>query len=795
MMIAAGAVAFAQKVTVSGYITDAKSGESLIGAGVVYNNPVQGASLIGAVSNNYGFYTLSLPAGERSVTWSFLGYADHTETLYLRRDTVINVRLEPSASIKEAVVTARKEAGLNSTNTGALEVPQSVLETMPALFGEKDVLKSLQFLPGVQGGSTGSSGIYVRGGGPDENLILLDDIPLYGVNHMFGIFSVFTPEAVKKVTLFKGSFPARYGGRLSSVIDVRTNDGNAKEFHGLVSVGMLSDRVHLEGPIVKDKTSFSVSGRVLHSFLFTPILRAFDVPANYYFYDLNGKLTHKFNNGDRLIASFYHGRDRFLVKYDDDYSYNYEDLNIARKETTNVNIDWGNTVAALRWNHDFGGSLFANTTLAYNHYVMDVDLNYDYIHKENSIESQQKMLVTYDSGINDINAKIDFDYNPVPEHLVKFGAEYIYHDFRPQTATFSEKEIYGKETVFDTTMNMSSGKKLIGHEASLYVEDDFVIGQRLSFNPGVHVGFFRTQGKNFVSLQPRFSGRVDIGGGVSVKASYARMSQYVHLLASTDISLPTDLWVPITKDIKPETADQFSLGTYWDAGHGWELSLEGYYKTMNNILEYKDGMSVLITSSGWEDKVAMGEGRAYGMELFIQKKTGNTTGWFGYTLAKSDRRFPDGSINRGEWFPFKYDRRHDVSLVVNHRFNDRIDISGSWKFFTGGVTTLTTREFTVVDVNNNPRDVDYVSARGNYRLPPTHNLSLGINFHKKKRHGERIWNISVYNVYNNMNPDFVYKERATEYDPVTYELKREGVRVNKITVLPLLPSFSYTRKF
>ena len=792
MMVVAASAAFAQKITVSGYITDAKSGESLIGAGVIYNNPVQGAPLVGSVSNNYGYYTLSLPAGERSLTWSFLGYADRTETLYLRRDTVINVQLEPSASIKEAVVTARKEAGLNSTNTGALEVPQSVLETMPALFGEKDVLKSLQFLPGVQGGSTGSSGIYVRGGGPDENLILLDDIPLYGVNHMFGIFSVFTPEAVKKVTLFKGSFPARYGGRLSSVIDVRTNDGNDKEFHGLVSVGMLSDRVHLEGPIVKDKTTFSVSGRVLHSFLFTPVLRHFDVPANYYFYDLNGKIAHKFSNGDRLIASVYHGRDRFLVKYQDDNSY---DADAERREQTNINVDWGNTVGALRWNHAFGSKLFANTTLAYNHYEMDVDLTYLDYSKEGGSETQQKTDVTYDSGINDINFKVDFDYNPVPEHLVKFGAEYIHHDFRPQTATFSAKETVGKETLMDTTMNMSSGGKLIGHEVSLYIEDDFVIGQRLSFNPGLHLGFFRTQGKNYFSPQPRFSGRLDVGGGVSLKASYARMSQYVHLLASTDISLPTDLWVPITKDIKPETADQFSLGTYWDAGHGWELSLEGYYKKMNNILEYKDGMSVLITSSGWEDKVAMGEGRACGIELFIQKKAGNTTGWLGYTLAKSDRRFPDGSINRGEWFPFKYDRRHDISLVVNHRFNDRIDISGSWKFFTGGVTTLTTREFTVVDVNNNYRETDYVSSRGNYRLPPTHTLNLGVNFHKKKRHGERIWNISVYNVYNNLNPDFVYKERTAEYDPVTYNIKREGVRVTKITVLPLLPSFSYTRKF
>ena len=797
MMTVAAAVslaASAQKVTVSGYISDAGSGEMLIGAGVVYNNPDPKASLVGAVANNYGFYTLSLPAGERSLTWSYIGYADQTETIDLTRDTVINIALLPSAAIKEAVVTARKEAGLHSTNTGALEVPQNALESMPALFGEKDVLKSLQYLPGVQGGSTGSSGVYVRGGGPDENLILLDDIPLYSVNHMFGIFSVFTPEAVKKVTLFKGSFPARYGGRLSSVIDVRTNDGNMKEFHGLVSVGMLSDRVHLEGPIVRDQTSFSLSGRVLHSFLFTPVLRLFDVPANYWFGDVNGKITHRFGNDDRLIASVYHGRDRFLVHYDNSNEQPY-DPEFVRKEDTDANMDWGNTVGALRWNHAFGSKLFANTTLAYNHYEMDVDMRYNnnYIFRGN--ESQERMEVRYDSGINDVDIKIDFDYDPVPEHLIKFGAEYVYHNFRPQTATLKEKETAGKETLIDTTMNMASGGTLIGHEASVYIEDDFVIGQRLSFNPGVHISLFHTQGKTYPSLQPRFSGRFDVGGGVSVKASYARMSQYVHLLASTDISLPTDLWVPITKDIKPETADQWSLGTYWDAGSGWEFSLEGYYKDMHNVLEYKDGMSVIITSTGWDGKVSMGLGRAYGMELFIQKKTGNTTGWLGYTLAKSDRRFPDGSINRGEWFPFKYDRRHDVSLVVNHKFNDRIDVSGSWKFFTGGVTTLTTREFTTVDINGNSHDTDYVTARGNYRLPPTHTLNLGVNFHKQKRRGERIWNISLYNAYNNMNPDFVYKGYDVQYEEGSYQIKREGIKITKITVLPILPSFSYTRKF
>ena len=795
LAVAVPATVLAQKVTVSGYISDAKSSEMLIGAGVVYNNPKASASIVGAVANNYGYYTLSLPAGERSITWSYLGYAEQTHLITLRRDTVINIRLEPSAQIKEAVVTARKEAGINSTNTGALEVPQYALESMPALFGEKDVLKSLQYLPGVQSGVTGTSGIYVRGGGPDENLILLDDIPLYSVSHMMGIFSVFTPEAVKKVTLFKGSFPARYGGRLSSVIDVRTNDGNMKETHGLVSVGMLSDRVHLEGPLVYDKTSYSVSARVLHTFLFTPILRMYDVPANYYFYDLNGKITHKFDNGDRLIGSIYHGRDRFLVNVEEDNNY-YDGTNmVTSNDLTKINLDWGNSVAALRWNHAIGSKIFANTTLAYNHYEMDIAAGYRYTNKVKDVESAEKMEIKYDSGINDVDLKVDFDYNPVPEHLVKFGAEYIYHNFRPQSATLSQKETQGKETIIDTTMKMASGGVLVGHEGSLYIEDDFVIGSRLSFNPGVHLSLFHTQGKSYASLQPRFSGRVDIGGGVSIKASYARMSQYVHLLSSTDISLPTDLWVPITKNIKPETANQWSLGTYWDGPHGWEISLEGYYKDMNNILEYKDGMSVIITSTGWEDKVAMGIGRAYGMELFIQKKTGATTGWLGYTLAKSERRFPDGSINRGEWFPFKYDRRHDVSLVVNHKFNKRIDVSGSWKFFTGGVTTLTTRTFAVTSPEGYKSEVDYVSSRGNYRLPPSHTLNLGINFHRQKRRGERVWNISIYNVYNNMNPDFVYKDRTVEYDTTTWTPVKEGIKVSKITILPILPSFSYTRKF
>lgn len=784
-----------RKVVVSGYVSDARTGEMLIGAGVLCEITSQNGTITGAVTNNYGFYNLALPIGSHTLEWTYIGYASRTETVDLTRDTVINISLEPGTLLKEAVVTARKEAGIHSTNTGALEIPSYQLSSMPALFGETDVLKALQYMPGVQGGMSGMAGIYVRGGGADENLILLDDIPLYGVNHMLGIFSVFTPEAIKKVTMFKGSFPARYGGRLSSVIDVRTKDGNSKEISGLVSVGTLTDRLHIEGPIVKDRTSFSLSGRVLHTFLFTPLLKLKDIPANYYFGDLNGKITHRFKSGDRLIATVYHGRDRFMVSQDDQVTSGEDEWQSTQSTLTRANLDWGNTVAALRWNHSFAGNLFANTTIAFNHYEMDTDLTYREFTQSPEYDMTQETRMNYDSNISDVNLKIDFDYNPDPEHLIKFGAEYVYHNFAPERTDIRQhveiEGIYEQDTVIKSL----DSRTLVGHEASLYIEDDFVLGRRISLNPGLHASVFYTQGKPYISLQPRFSGRLDVGSGVSVKASYSRMAQYVHLLSSSDISLPTDLWVPITKNIKPEIADQVSLGSYWDTGDGWELSLEGYYKHMDNVLEYRDGVTVILTTSGWENKVSTGKGRAYGAEFFVQKKTGSTTGWLSYTLAKSERRFPDGSISGGEWYPYKYDRRHNISLVLNHKFSDRIEVSANWKYLSGGVTTFSTRGFKVVDINGGAEDADYAPGRGNYRLPDSHTLNVGVNFRKQKRRGERIWTLGVYNVYNYMNPDFVYTERSTDYLGEDYTEPHSYVRIKKITMLPILPSFSYTRTF
>jgi len=790
----ASAQSIPRKITISGYVTDGKSGETLIGAGITSEQPgAKTAFPVGAATNNFGFYTLTIPAGKTSLTYSYIGYKSEKMDIGLQRDTVINIKLESDSQLKAATVSAGKESGINSSNMGAIDIPMKQMLSAPAIFGETDVLKTIQLMPGVQTGVEGTSGIYVRGGGPDENLMLLDGIPLYNVDHMLGIFSVFTPEAVKKVTLFKGSFPARYGGRISSIIDVRTNDGNMKETHGVVSVGLLSSRIHLEGPIVKDKTSYSISARGLHTILYEPFLKLKKVPANYFFYDLNLKLTQRFSDKDRLFLSAYKGRDKLYADMtENDGSQNPDYETRISRNTDKVDINWGNTIAAARWNHVFGNKLFSNTTVAFNQYSMDVVNKSREQVTSGSYSSSNYYSYDYNSGIKDLNAKIDFDYDPDPDNLVKFGAEYIRHDFRPETSSFKQKEMENGKPVTDTLYRQQSGKDIYGNEASLYAEDDMHIGDFLTINPGLHLSMFNTQGKTYWSLQPRFSAKLDFGKGCSLKASYSRMAQYVHLLSSTAISLPTDLWVPITKDIKPVLGDQFSLGTYYTGLQGWEFSVEAYYKMMRNILEYRDGMTVIGISTGWEDKVDMGEGRACGLEFFAQKTSGKTTGWIAYTLAKSDRIFKDGNINNGERFPYKYDRRHDISICLNRQFNKRVDLSATWVFATGGTATIAERQTVVIDPEGEADVVDYASHRNNYRLPSSHRLNIGVNLHKQLRHGERIWNFSIYNAYDEMNPNFIYTDTDTVEDASGTHLV---TKIKKVTVLPLLPSFSYTFKF
>ena len=781
----------ARRFTLSGHITDAASGETLIGAGVL-------SGRAGAATNEYGFYSLTLPAGTHRLQAAYLGYDQQVLELDLQRDTTLDFALRSNAELDAARIVDRKDAGLQSVYAGSLEVPLTLIQNTPTLFGESDVVKALQLLPGVQSGQEGFSGLHVRGGGPEENLILLDGVPVYNMDHMLGIFSIFQPEAVKDVTLFKGSFPARYGGRISSIVDIRTNDGNFKETHGSLTVGLLNDKFHLEGPLVKDRLSYSLSARGLHSIVAEPLLRIFlkDRYVNYYFYDLNGKLSWRVGPQDRLYLGLYRGADRG----------GFEDSGVPPGgfpgTTTRLSTDkkdigaqWGNTVASLRWNHIFNPRLFANTTLSYNRYRMLVDVSRETTEMTEGVTRYDSFALDYHSGIRDFGVRTDFDWTPSPAHLVKFGAEYLRHHFYPEQIS----TVASSDGSTQTQQEYLLGKRYPGGEASLYLEDNLSLGSHVSFDPGLRLSWFHTQGRNYLSLQPRISAKVTTDRGIAVKAGYSRMAQYVHLLSSTTVALPLDLWVPITKDIKPVTSDQFSLGVYYDGLPGWQFSLEGYWKEMHNLLEYKQGVVFLANSDEWETQVEMGRGRSRGIEFLAQKTGGKTTGWLSYTLAKSDRWFPDGSINMGRPFPYKYDRRHSVNLTMNHRFSQKVDVSASWIFATGGAMTLPVRTTVVLIPDGEAfesyiRSADFISSRNNYRLPPTHRLNLGVNLrHRTRRDNEVIWNISVYNAYNAMNPNFVFS--GFDFDNQGYYRTEEKLQVTKLTVLPILPSFSYTLNF
>ena len=513
-----------------------------------------------------------------------------------------------------------------------------------------------------------------------------------------------------------------------------------------------------------------------------------DDKISYYFYDINAKINHKFSDRSRLFLNFYNGKDSYYFKTTDSSSSMYKDK---------MSLNWGNTIATARWNYIFNQKLFSNTTVAYNKYRMDA--NSTVYTKTNLIESisESNYHSNYHSGICDWSYLIDFDYNPTPAHHIKFGAGYLHHDFRPEVATSKIQEKEDGITKQDTLYNSISNSTIQAHEVSAYIEDNFDIGSRLRMNVGLHLSMFRVQRRNYFSAQPRVSARYQLTRHTALKASYTKMSQYIHLLSSTPISMPTDLWVPVTSKIKPMQAHQYSLGSYYTGLPGWEFSVEGYYKQMRNVLEYKEGVSFLGSSSGWENKVEMGKGRSMGIEFMAQKTTGKTTGWIAYTLAKSDRKFAIGGINNGERFPYKYDRRHNINLCVNHTFSKKTDIGITWIFNTGGTATVAEQRTGTASGNL----IDYISRRNNYRLPVSHRLNLSINFHKKLRHGMQTWNISVYNAYNAMTPNLIYKEE--EYIGVEH-IKPDGshettwkrkTRLIKQTLLPCVPSITYTYRF
>ena len=765
------------RATISGYITDAQSKETVLGATIFNSGTTQGT-----ITNEFGFYSITLAKGDVSLNYSFVGYTTQKKEFRLTKDTVINILLSGDIQLNEVVVTAPKaEAGIAATGMGSLDIPVKMIEHTPTLLGETDLMRTIQMTPGVQQGAGGASSFFVRGGNGDENLVLLDGAPVYKIDHLFGFFSVFTPEAIKRVSFYKSSFPARYNGRTSSIMDVRTKDGDLQNYHGSVSVGLLTSRINFEGPIIKDKTSFNISARTTY---FSALAKPFmpkDNQFSYWFYDLNAKINHKFSDKDRLFFGLYNGQD----KYKDNYDFDWGDGDYKHSEKYGSEMKWGNTIPSLRWNHVFSQKLFSNTTLSYNHYRMklwsfddDTQLNT----KVNTYTSS-----SYQSEIIDWGASSDFDFMPSPKHSIKFGVNYIYHDFVPETTSMRDK-FKDDKSASDSTYT-TTGKELYANELSIYAEDNWKVTEHLHINPGFAYTLFSVEGKSYHNYQPRLSVKYIINPYWNAKASFTMMSQCVHMLSSTPIAMPTDLWVPITKEIEPEHATQYSIGVYCTRIKGYEFSIEAYYKDMDNVLEYKDGMSYMGFSGNWTQLVAMGKGTSKGIEFLAQKNTGATTGWISYTLSKSDRQFDRNSgINDGKKFPFTYDRRHNFNVAISHEFNKRVQIDATWLFYSGAYTSISTSKEPMMVPGGVSGQTGYIEGRNNYLLPPTHLLCLGVNFTKQKEHCQRIWNISVYNAYNAMNPAFVYK-KENDYGQIIDD------KLTKITILPIIPSATLTYKF
>ena len=658
----------------------------------------------------------------------------------------------------------------------AVSVPIARIKSLPALLGEVDVLKALQLLPGVQSGTEGTSGLYVRGGGPDQNLLLLDGAPVYNASHLFGFFSTFNADALKSVDLVKGGFPARYGGRLSSVIDLRMKEGNMKEIVGEGSVGLVASRLTLEGPIEKDRASFLVSARRTYIDVLARPFMPPDEKAGYYFYDLNAKANAILSPTDRVYASLYAGQDRFsfVSEYDD-----------SRDEG---GLDWGNVTATLRWNRRLSPRLFANTALLFSRYRFDVfarDENFDTGYQDAAAYSAR-----YRSGIRDLGARVDLDFVPGPAHYVRFGGGATRHRYSPGAVQSRASETGGP----DLERSLAASPEIDATEAFVYVEDDLRLSRALTLNLGLHGSGFAVGRERFVSLQPRLAARLRVGDATAVRASYASMEQYIHLLTNSGVGLPTDLWLPATDRVAPQSAHQVALGVTRTFGPSVEVSVEGYAKTMRGLIEYRDGASFLNTAfDDWETQVVSGDGRAYGVELFVQKKTGRTTGWVGYTLAWSDRQFD--ALNRGARYPYRYDRRHDIAVVLGHKLTDRIEFAANWVYGTGPAVTLPLGR--APSFNDDPAfrtgffyadPVSDYGERGGYRYPAYHRLDVALNFHRKTKWGEGIFTLGAYNAYNRKNPFFISLDETYDGEVVRPVFKQ-------VSVFPVIPAISYQFKF
>ena len=798
----------AQRYTVSGTVTDASSGETLIGASIVDMRSGKGA-----ITNEYGHYSLSLPRDSVALKISYVGYNQQYHSFRLTANRELSVALTANATLKTVEITTERIGDTRSSQMSANQMTVEKIKTVPVLFGESDVIKALQLMPGVQSGSEGSSGMYVRGGGPDENLFLLDGVALYNVTHLGGFFSAFNTDAVKNVTLYKGSFPARFGGRLSAVLDVTQNNGNDKELHGNASIGLISAKFNLEGPLIKEKTTFSISARRTYAELFfipmvmmladnnsaeeelpdNPTAQNAKFDAGYYFYDLNAKVTHKFNNKSRLYASFYagddhvHGKIRTVTSLNEDMFLGFEN-------------GWGNLIGSLRWNRELSPQLFMNLSVSYTQYHNSIVGNVEKIASPND-PNPSTIEGDYRSGIRELTARADFDYAPNPNHAIKFGLYGSPHWFQPEVAkgsiNYFDSIQMNQPLQYDTTI---LSETVHAQELVAFIEDDWTISPALKLNGGLHASLFHVQNVTYPSLQPRLSARLLLADGLSFKAGYAYMTQYVHLLSTSSITLPTDLWVPVTDKVQPMNSHQVAAGLFYTLSDIADFSIEGYYKHMNNLIEYKDGATFFGSSESWENLIYAGRGWSYGVEFLVQREFGDLTGWIGYTWSRTMRLFDrEGQVlNNGNPFPAKYDRWHDLSIVLAYKFSPTIDASVTWVFTSGNAVTLSTQRYAIANDDPDhylqPADgygmgqLSYIDGRNNYRMPNYHRMDASVNFHREFGRCHRTINVSVYNLYNRKNPYMIYQSPNERYGNYSSSLMQ-------LSIFPIIPSIAYTFYF
>ena len=774
---------YSQRYTISGYIKDKQTGEELIGANLF----IEGTSY-GATTNTYGYYTITLPTGNYNLRFSYIGYNELKADVELTRNRSLNIELESSAFMTdEVVVLGQQNRNVEDSRMSIVRIPVEEIKTLPAFMGEVDVLKTIQLLPGVQASGEGESGFYVRGGGPDQNLILLDEAVIYNANHLFGFFSVFNADAINDMEIYTGGMPAEYGGRISSVLNISMNNGNMREFKASGGIGTIASRLMVEGPIKKDTCSFLFSARRTYiDILIKPFVNP-ESPfkgSGYYFYDLNAKFNYRFSDKDRIFFSSYYGKDIFNFS--------------SSVGSFNMSIPWGNAMASLRWNHLLNSKSFLNTSFIISDYRFTTD-----VMMRDQEQEEGGFRFIQNSGIRDYNLKQDYTWIPDPKHTIKFGWNYVYHIFTPN----SVRAEFG-----DLTYDFSTGVKQYAHEAALYIGDDFKINNIITIYGGLRASVFNQRGpftryikdelrmitvdsivfaKNenvafYHSIEPRASIKVSLDKQSSVKASFMQNKQYIHLASLSASTLPTDLWVPSSDIVKPQQGRQYATGYFRNfKNNHYESSIEIYYKDMYNLIEYADGaLPGDDVNDNSDNYFIFGNGNSYGVELFFRKTTGNLTGWIGYTLAKTTRFFDD--IDNGKPFPAKYDRRHDLSVMANYSITEKITASMVFVYATGNTTSLPVGRYMIDGVL-----MSEYADRNSYRMEPYHRLDLSITYvYKKTKKWESIWNLSVYNVYNRKNPFFIFFESEGRVQDGNYV-----TRAQQVSLIPILPSITWNFKF